>query len=366
MKKFILFILLIFNQFLHANMASPIILRTIVTIPFTSQYVDILSENIFISVNHGFESANYEIEYKIRSSAKGVQIPLLFYAIGYQDKFKIYFDGKEIELKDLPNELISKDGKIYSDFEYFFKDAVYHEQDEIFIEEMPGSKTPVNISNLKYFETDIPEGEHIITVRYLANSWINTSDWVNEYSFRYALSPAKYWKSFGELHITLDASKFDGKIITNLPNPLRGSLDSIAVWKFTELPNETIELQHIPEIKPVAKALIKLTPVGMTSISGVLLLLLHIILIIRYRNQKMDKRFSPVMIIGSLTVPLLILVAYILSFDVIDLFIGPGASGRHGYIFMAIFLYPLFLPFYFLAMWLTDRIYRRNKLKIGG
>lgn len=365
MKKIVLIICLIFNHIAHANMASPIIPGTIVATPFTSQYVDILGENIFIKPDRSFAYANYEIEYRISSSARGVQIPLLFYAIGYQDKFEIYFDGKEIQLKDLPNDLVNIDGKLYSDFEYIFKDAVYHEQEEIFIEEMPGSKTQVNISDLKYFETDIPEGEHIIKVKYRANSWINSSNWVNEYSFNYALSPAKFWKSFGGLHVTLDATAFDGKIVTNLPDPTQGTLDSVAVWDFNELPVETIELQHIPEIKPIAKALINFTPEGMAVSAGIILLLFHAIITIRYRNSNMNKRFSPVMIIGSLLVPLLILITYMTSYDIIDYFIGPGASGRHGYIFLAIFLYPAILPFYFTTMWLADRIYRRNKLRIN-
>lgn len=363
MKKIILIILLISNSIARANMASPIIPGTLVASPFTSQYVDILGESIFIKLNQGFTTANYNIEYRISSKITGVQIPLLFYAIGYADNFKVYIDGKEIQVKDLPYDKKDIEGKIYADFKYFFIDTIRYEQDQILIEEAPGSNFQIQLADLKYFETDITEGEHVIKIEYTASSWIDTSDWVNDYTFRYALSPAKYWNSFGTLTITLDATSFNGKINCNLPAPNNGALDSIATWNFNKLPVELIQIQYIPEIKPFAKALIKLNPERIALIIGFLLLVLHVILIIRYRNRNMNKRFSPVMIIGSFLVPLIYIILTITSYDFIDYVIGEEASGRHGYIFLFIFLYPVIMPLYLIVMWLTDRIYKRSNLR---
>ena len=90
MKKLILLAAFLSCHCLFANMASPIIPGTMVATPFTSQYVDILGEKIFIRINESFTTASFRIEYRIKSSASGKQIPLLFYAVNYNKNFKIW------------------------------------------------------------------------------------------------------------------------------------------------------------------------------------------------------------------------------------------------------------------------------------
>lgn len=364
MKKIILIILLISYSIARANMASPIIPGTLVASPFTSQYVDILGESIFIKLNQGFTTANYNIEYRISSKITGVQIPLLFYAIGYADNFKVYIDGKEIQVKDLPYDKKDIEGKIYADFKYFFTDTIRYEQDQILIEEAPGSNFQIQLADLKYFETDITEGEHVIKIEYTASSWIDTSDWVNDYTFRYALSPAKYWRSFGNLNITIDARNIHEIISTNLGNPTSGSLESMATWTFDKLPAEIFTIEYKPTLSSTAAFFIKLGPEWLCIILSVLIFSLHLFWILYYRRKNKDVRFSRVVILGSIVLPFVALVSYMLFFSLIDSVIGEHASGRHGYTFLILLLYPIVTPFYWIFMWLVDRIYRRKVLVI--
>jgi len=367
MKKLILLIAFLSCHYVFANMASPIIPGTIVATPFSSQYVDILGEKIFVRINQGFTTAKFQIEYRIKSSATGIKIPLLFYAINYNKDFKVWVDGKEISIKKLPDELQLKDSLLLSDFHYIFNDTTTENYDNqiLSIKDELAVNLYINVYDLLFFETDITEGEHIIKIEYEAIAEIDGSDWVNEYSFRYSLSPAKYWKSFGGLELKIDASAFDETITCNLGAANSGSLDSIAKWSFNQLPEEFILIKHTPEITPFAQALIDISPEGIAMIFGILFVIIHLILIIRYRKRNLEVRFSAPMIIGSLLVPLIYVIINYCAYDLIDSFIN-GASGNHGYIFLILFFYPFLLPFYWLVMWLTDRIYKRNKIKVKG
>jgi len=204
------------------------------------------------------------------------------------------------------------------------------------------------------------KGAHSIRVEYIAESWSDRSDWVTEYSFRYALAPAKYWKSFGELEITLDAKNFSKKLETNLGDPLQGDLETVATWKFSGIPTEMIHVAYIPELSSTAKTLMTFGPQGLTYIFAGVLVSIHLLLMYLFRKRNPSARFSWVMITGSILVPLIVLIGYILSYGIIDASIGKDAAGRHVYTFMALLLYPAIMPFYLLLMWLIDWVIRKN------
>ncbi len=347
-----------------SNMASPITRGSIGASPFTSKYVDILEESILIILNKELGGAKYIVEYRINSSLEGVQIPLLFYAFDYKNDFKIWIDGKEVELKPLPVEFQKVDGVLFNNFNYLYKDTLNNTIDA-FTQETLGGDFYVSLSDLIYFETNIGKGEHLIKVEYNAQEWINGSDWVNEYSLRYALSPAKFWKSYGKLKITLDAKGCKYKISTNLGNPTSGSLDSIAIWNFNKLPADIISIDYNPEISVFAKALIDAGPGGLGLVFFVILIILHVLYIISYRRKSIEKRFSWVMITGSFLVPALAIISFILFYPMIDALIGQHASERHGYYFLIILVYPFVAPVYLLIMWLTDRFYKRYLVRMN-
>ncbi|MDW7691725.1 hypothetical protein R9C00_16730 [Flammeovirgaceae bacterium SG7u.111] len=338
-----------------ANMASPIQEGTWAATPFISKYVDILREKIHITPDRDFRTAKFTIEYHINAGRSGEQIPLLFYASEFKESFKVWVDGVEINLSTVPEAYTELEGTPFSDFGYFFETKGWSDTKQVHIENFPSGGFYVSIDDLKFFETDLAEGNHLIKVEYVAEQWVDRSWWVKEYSFRYALSPAKYWKSFGELEITLDASGTNRNFVANIGQPTKGDLASTAVWTFSALPTEVLIISHIPEMNAKASMLLAISPTGLAAIFAVILMLFHFLAMWLFRKTNSEKRFSWVMIIGCLAIPFAALVAYIFSFGIIDDAIGPDAGNYHGYTFMVIVYYPILLAVYWLFMWLVDR-----------
>lgn len=362
--RIIFFSILIFFQFqLKGNMAEPVMQGTVFSRPFTSQFVYILREDLKITIGEKFQSAQIEIEYHINASKNGIRVPLLFYASEMKDSFSVEVDGKPVAFQPIPDDLKAPAGSKFSDFSYFFN-SHYRDSSKsvVLIEDSPKSGFFVDFNDLYYFETDIPKGQHIIKVSYIAESWLDQWDWVNEYSFRYVLSPAKYWKSFGGLSITLDASGFGKPIKTNLGNPSSGSLDSIAVWNFSYLPTEVLKVSYTPEINDIAAVLIRISPFGLAVVFGSLLMLVHFFLVRAYRQKHPEKKISKVVILGSIIVPFLFFSSWAYFYVLIDSFIGEHASKQHGYEWLVVLLIPLAIPFYLGILWMFDR-YLKGKLR---
>ena len=356
MKKVIASVILsLFFLSSKANMAEPVIYGSFFSTPFTSEYVNILHENIKIKIDKNFQYAYFDIEYHIESSKYGKQIPLLFYAMYLDDDFKVSIDGKQIKTKQAPYD-IKEARNVFIDYAYLFGEN--QSKNNLFLEFNPenGSYFKPNLSDLVYFETDILPGKHIIKVSYKANVWIEGWDWINKYSFRYALSPAKHWKSYGTLSVTIDAGNFNNKLETNLGKPLQGNLYNIAQWEFNKMPADVIMIEFNPEISKFDQLLLKIQPLGISVIFTLILALLHLYITWAYRIRHPKERFSPAVIGGSLLVPLFFVLFWIYAYYLIDAAIGEHASGNHAYSFLLIVFYPPILLFYWIAIWLIDRL----------
>ncbi|MEN0048252.1 MAG: hypothetical protein AAF806_14415 [Bacteroidota bacterium] len=335
-------------------MASPIQSGTFTASPFINQYVNILNEEIKITLNDDFSEAEFEVVYQIEALKDGIQIPLLFYALYYKDQFQIWVDDEPVAFEEVWSSDYSLTDSTFIDFDYLFAVDSNGYSKQILIEEDSISGFYITLNDLKFFETDLAKGEHFIKVVYTASKWADYSDWVQQHSFRYALAPAKYWKSFNSLKIVLDASKCDFTLATNLGAPQKGNIKTVAEWNFDGLPSEYIFLKYQVKTPTLSKILLAISPLGMTVIFGLFLTGLHIFGIKKYRLRRPNAKPSVVVILGSLVVPFLILSFHILSYFIIDWSIGEEASGRHGYMFLVIFLYPLLLPIYWIMMWFID------------
>jgi len=356
MKNILLIFLAVTHLQIWANMAEPVDRGTLSSEPFIGKFVDVLHENIFVKIDDKFGYAEYVIEYHINSSKDGQQIPMLFYASEYLSGFEVFLDGEKIELQKIPANFAPSENAEFNDFSYFFDDNRSYGVSSVFLEYDEDRGFNISLDNMLYFETDITEGEHVIRVKYKATPWRDSHNWVNQYSFRYALSPIEYWKSFGTLDLTIDATGFDKNITLNVGEPNSGSLDGIAKWQFTELPADIFIINYTPQISGTAQFLISISPFGIALIIGLLLMVVHLKFTITYRKKNKTAKFSWVVIVGSLLVPLIFVAIWVLSFTFIDNLIGPQASGNHGYLtFFVSSLYPMITPFYFLFIWLLDR-----------
>ncbi|MDZ7339604.1 MAG: hypothetical protein ONB30_13840, partial [candidate division KSB1 bacterium] len=120
-----------------------------------------------------------------------------------------------------------------------------------------------------------------------------------------------------------------------------------------------------PETPRLAAALIRISPAGMALGVFVLLVLLHGLLIYHHRRRHYRRKISSLSVVGSLLVPFIAISVYVFSFSLIDALIGPEASGRHGYPFLAYLLYPVFMPVYGIVMILGDWQEGRRRRKKG-
>jgi hypothetical protein len=334
-----------------ANMASPIQARSYPMSAVSSKDMDILKENIHIKIDTYFQRAFYKVEYTIQSEKEGFQIPLLFHARDYYGKFKVWLDGKEVELKEFPYKEKATTTKLNhflsSQEEYngtskpmieITHDKDYHRQFPLF--------------DFHYFEVNLSKGIHKIYVEYIGKVWEDNSDWVTEYSFRYFLAPVKEWKSFHELNLTIDASEFDQPIHSNLGPPDSGSFKGTASWKFSEIPTDYIQITFSPKATGFAKFLIDTGPLIIAIVFILILLITHILMIWYSRKYSKDLLAKFIVIGGSFIFPLFILMSFGFAYLFIDYAIGSYASGYHagGYAFLLTYLYVILMPLYWIGM----------------
>ncbi len=344
-------------------MGSPISEGTLSGSAFSSRDIDILQDKIYLKIDKGFRTAFYRVEYVIRTDTSGKQIPLLFYAKDYQDGISVWIDNQPVKLLDIPDEYKAMADSPFKKFSNAFEQPFDNDRSEtvvIYWEERSGLVCDLN--DLLFFEIDLAKGEHRIRVEYTAEVWTDMSGWVKEYSFRYSLSPARSWRSFGSLELVVDASDFHSPSVfrTNLGPTSGGLQDGLSVWRFSTLPANFFEILYSPEVGILAGTMIAVGPTGLTLIFGLLVAFLHLVVIKKYRESKPSAKYSWVVIVGSIALPLLMLTGYMFSFDVIDGFIGVDAGSYHGYTFVVLGLYPLLVPVYWIIMWLADRRIKRR------
>jgi hypothetical protein len=356
MKNCLSILLFLITRLAMANMSSPMWDGTFTASPLTSKNIDILDEKIQIEIDKNFRTASFDIQYHIRTDVSGDQIPLLFYAKDYKGGFRVWVDEKEDSLNVIPYNFLEFPGSdtVFADFDRFFTPDIRSSPHTIIYWEK-GIGVYCILNDLKYFKINLEKGEHIIHVKYTAISWTDTYNWVNEYSFRYSLSPAKYWRSFGSLEISLKVPRLDEPITTNLGQPVKGDLTSTTEWKFTKLPDEFILINYQPEANFLAKILILIHPVGLSLILAFFLLLLSRRIILKYTTKHPAEKTMWLIILNCIMASFLILAGFVLFFPLIDFVIGTHAGEYHGHTFVIIILLPVLAPLYGLVLWLITR-----------
>ncbi|MCW3070723.1 MAG: hypothetical protein JWO44_613 [Bacteroidetes bacterium] len=295
MKKLFLLFVIVISQSCFANMASPFTWGTIGSNAFSSADIDILREKILVSIDSGFNTAAYDIEYTIRSDVHGIQIPLMFYAKDFKSNFKVWLDDEEIRLVSIPYT-IKRSATTFSRFSRNFDPPSREGEPETILvswSEHVGFRYP--ISDLMYFYANLTEGEHRIRVTYTGNVSINKITEGDEYSFLYSLAPAAHWRSFGSLEIIVDATKCEkGQLQTNLGKPAAGKIDSVATWRFKKLPADYFSISYFQKLSvprepypsmqsgiPLQKSTIKIISAG-----AIFIVLCGLFFFIRRRRNK--------------------------------------------------------------------------------
>ena len=323
MKGICIIILLLCAGICYGNMASPYIKGSLPATVCSSKDVDILHENILITLNRDFKTADFDVTYDIDTRKDGMQIPLLFYAAHYNEGFKVWVDGVETSLRSIPEDVQRFANSPYDGFSDT-RDSSSNEQgsaDHAKLNWGVRDGMASSLQDFKYFEAVLLKGAHRIRVKYNAVPWKYKGHWNDEFSFHYSLSPARHWRSFGTLTVVLNATAFGKPIITNLGKPVSGSADSVANWDFSVLPAEDfIKITYVPVIPPFADTLIKYET-GITTCLVVGYLLLHLFLIRSFRRKETPQGYPWAVVVMSIIVPALLLIVQLLVADLKNLFV---------------------------------------------
>lgn len=151
---------------------------------------------------------------------------------------------------------------------------------------------------------------------------------------------------------------------TNLGAPDSGQLDSIAVWTFDKITLNLFNIDYVPIISKKANMLIQFGTTKMTICFAILVVILHITCIILFRKRKPLKKFSWVVIVGSIFLPFIVLLFNIYCYEIIFFAIGDQANHLYDfYSVLVILLYPFIMPVYWIIMWLFDKLYKRRLIR---
>jgi hypothetical protein len=341
-------------------MASPISGGTKHGIAISSRDVTVLHEWIVVKPDRDFTTAAFDVTYEIESAVEGQQIPLLFIARNYIGDFHLNVDGMPVSLLSVPDSILHTDHTLLAAFRGATDTSDADHDPHVSVTYDGHSYEQVRLSELKYFLVDLPKGVHRINLTYNAEPELDRSDWIRQYRLAYSLSPARHWKSFGPLDLTIDARNQSDKLLTNLRVPDSGSLNGVAVWHFKELPANFFQICYTPRATTSAQTLLAIKPEGLAVILAVALFVVHLWTVIRYRKRGGVRKVSPPVLIGSLLLPFLFLVGWIWFYSLIDMAIGKDASRRHGYQFLLLGFYVVIMPLYLLAMLLIDYWLKRH------
>ncbi|MEZ4684895.1 MAG: hypothetical protein R3B47_02175 [Bacteroidia bacterium] len=330
MQKVVVFLLLIMALPVWANMASPYIEGSEIGTTFVNRHASVLSEKLTIVPDSAFEYASIEAEYRISLDSTGVEIPMLFVAKDFAGDFQLSIDGNTAEAQPLSQSKIGFLEQLPFGWEAVL-DSAGNEHNSLTVSWSAWHQAHMGMDDLIYFETNLDSGYHEIRVRYTAKTWEDRSDWVKRSFLSYSLSPARYWKGFGGLELVLDNRHF-GKnlLIRDIDKPQEGQLDAVATWRFDEIPTDVLTIEYNPQVSRWANLLMGIGPLGISLICIFPFLLVHLLLLSRFRKRN-SKKFNPWILLGGLVIPVVWGLFLMNSYSWIDAALGEAAGGRQGY-----------------------------------
>lgn len=353
----ILSVLIISYISTSANMSSPWQKGDPTSDAYSSKDIDILHESLHIKFID-FRTVKFTVIYRIKSDKSGKQIPLIFDTMtdkyAWKGLFNVWVDDHEVSVANIPSTY--EDEMILTWLDSLDSHLLYSKENA------------PNMIGLKYFEVDLPEGEHSIRVEYTAQTGVYLGNPIKEYTVKYNLAPARYWRSFGGLDIEIDRTGLEGIFEVYHPDLGRSLTDPVSHLHFSEIPADELTIKCTPKVNPVARLVIAISPeivfFILFFILTIVIIILHIHMVFKYRAKYPDKRYSPFAIAGSIIVPVICGFISVLSLIIIDTILGQHSTFERSGVYMIyalIVICLIALPFYLIIIVLLDR-YKKNKL----
>lgn len=332
LKTRFLFLIILIPFLVYGNMAKPYFDGDYPTSIYGSKECDVIKENIFINlvkIEDNLFEANYTIEYYINSYSNQ-SFPLVFFGINLKNVKSVVVNGNDT---DFINSKLSKTQQLF-----------YDKLDSLL----------VNSNELISFNASLQKGTNKIILEYSASLGFNTYGFITNNDIKYSLYPSKFWKSFGEVNIELNADDKIEIISSNIGDYVTDG--KFFKWKIKSIKHENIEIRFRRSINLLSKGLLYMQPLGISSFFLLILVALHLW---GLKQKHLYKKFNYSLKLGNIFVPLLFYFFYFISYWLIDLTLGQKNS-RHGYVFLIIFTLPFFWVIYSLLMYIFDRIFKKK------
>ncbi|ERI64167.1 hypothetical protein HMPREF1551_00612 [Capnocytophaga sp. oral taxon 863 str. F0517] len=344
----------------RANMAEPTMRGTSHSCLILTDACSVTHEKIFAEIiKDNKDSFNdYIIRFRAKyhiSSAKEQSIPLLFMASNYLNDQQVFVNGQAIPTSPIDQEQdypFLRQKEITDTLQYTNVPTEYHTYTKYYVSYDGEEELEVIPSQLIYFTAPLKAGENVIEVSYSAFPTTFRYGFLPPYIFEYSLYPSKFWKTFPEIEVeihfpkelefkqssmeedeyTVNNQLFQGKI-----KDIRTSGD--CYWRFTPKPSW------------IGRLLLTIDPFGIGVLFFLVAAGLHLYTIRRKSKWGLW--------LGAFLVPLLFYVGFLGAYPFIDWVLGKRSL--HGYIFLIVFTYPIFLMFYGIFTFLY---YKHEKNKI--
>lgn len=307
------------------------------------KHYSVISETIAIDIRKDTAEnmlyAVFKVHYKIHAH-EHADLPLLFLALHRSDTDVIKVNGKIIADKALNKQNVAQ-------FPFISKgnldngEQLYHaayRKDESIV---------VKLEDLIYFNAHLHTGENDVYIEYQSDFGFSTYGFLKNYRLRYSLYPSKYWKSFGPITVNL---RLNGLADITKSNLGKAKIkNDIAQWTLHSFDSDLdITINHKTSV--FGQIVLFLHPFGIALLFLTGFISYHCRLLKRYPSGR-----PWIFWLGIFIVPALFYATFFLSFDFIEWVLGYTA--KHGYVFLYIFTYPIFVLLYgfLLFLWKQKR-----------
>ena len=276
----------------------------------------------------------FKIKYKINAPANEA-MPLVFMASNYLQDHKIFVNGENISSIPIDNKkeysFLRKDIDTipYSDYPTEYQTNYYITYDGT-------EEEKVELSDLIHFIAPLKKGENTIEVSYTAFPEVLRDDFLPLYDLEYSTYPSKFWKTFPEIEVEIHFPKELEFEQSSMEKEEYRVSDQLFQGKIKDITYGNHYWRFSPKPSWFGRIVLTINPLGFGAILFLVAAGLHF-----YTIRKKSKWG---LWLGVFLAPLLFYVGFLGAYPFIDWVLGKRSL--HGYIFLIVFTYPIFLIFY--------------------
>ena len=344
-RPLLLLLLFAYSWASRANMAEPTMRGTSHSCLILTDACSVTHEKIFAEIiKDNKDSFNdYIIRFRAKyhiSSAKEQSIPLLFMASNYLNDQQVFVNGQAISSNSIDQEQdypFLRQKEITDTLQYTNIPTEYHTYTKYYVSYDGEEELEVIPSQLIYFTAPLKAGENVIEVSYSAFPTTFRYGFLPPYIFEYSLYPSKFWKTFPEIEVEIHFPKELEFKQSSMEEEEYTVSDQLFQGKIKDIrTSENCYWRFIPKPSWFGRILLTIDPFGIGVLFFLVAAGLHLYTIRRKSKWGLW--------LGAFLVPLLFYVGFLGAYPFIDWVLGKRSL--HGYIFLIVFTYPIFLIFY--------------------